>query len=417
MLKKGCVLSTTFAEYIVEKQINQGGNGTVFRVHNTDGETYAIKAIDRNKTSTDKLKRFKNELNFCLNCDHPNIIHILDHGTYKDENANIIFYVMPIYNKTLRTLMNEHMAPPDILTYFSYLLQALAFAHNRHIWHRDVKPENILVDDAGGLVLADFGIAHFDKEDLITTIETKKSDRMANFQYAAPEQRVRGGMVDGRADIFAAGLILNEMFTGHIVAGANYVKISDVCSEYGYLDDLVDSLICQRSEDRLYPVEKIVFQLEVLAKSNADRQLLSNLSAASLHADEPYSPMLPPEIIDLDYENNRLIMKLSHSVPSRWVNILKNGNYSHSAVLGYDPNRFHCINGDELVVNVTGDKQLIQRLVNYCRQWISSATDMYNAEIQQERRNQELQAERERQAEIDRLRQELEIKSSLKSLL
>jgi serine/threonine protein kinase len=62
MLKKGYVVETIFDEYKVVSQINQGGNGTVFKVQNSDGQLLALKAIDRNLTSKDKLKRFKNKL-------------------------------------------------------------------------------------------------------------------------------------------------------------------------------------------------------------------------------------------------------------------------------------------------------------------------------------------------------------------
>ncbi len=68
-------------------------------------------------------------------------------------------------------------------------MKALEFAHNKKVWHRDIKPENILVDENDNVVLADFGIAHFCDELLITAVETKAAERLANFQYSAPEQR------------------------------------------------------------------------------------------------------------------------------------------------------------------------------------------------------------------------------------
>ena len=76
MLRKGTKVYTAFSEYIVDKQISQGGNGTVFLVHDQN-KNYALKAIDRDKTSTEKLKRFKNEISFCEDNTHPNIIKVL----------------------------------------------------------------------------------------------------------------------------------------------------------------------------------------------------------------------------------------------------------------------------------------------------------------------------------------------------
>lgn len=88
-------MSTIYDEYTILAQINQGGNGTVFRVSNSNGQLFALKAIDRNNTSRDKLKRFRNELAFCENDNHKNIIKIIDHGTYEKDDINVIFYVMP----------------------------------------------------------------------------------------------------------------------------------------------------------------------------------------------------------------------------------------------------------------------------------------------------------------------------------
>ena len=104
--------------------------------------------------------------------------------------------------------------------------------------------------ETNNAVIADFGIAHFCEEDIIASVKTKASDRMANFQYAAPEQRIKGNAknVDGRADVYAAGLILVEMFTGELVGAGNYTKISKVAPEYKYLDDVFNELFLSKSK-------------------------------------------------------------------------------------------------------------------------------------------------------------------------
>ncbi|MEA4831932.1 MAG: serine/threonine-protein kinase [Oscillospiraceae bacterium] len=276
MLKKGIIVETTFDEYEIESQINQGGSGTVFRVYNSAKQVYALKAIDRNLTTKDKLKRFKNELAFCQNNNHNNIIHILDHGVYHKNDENIIFYVMPLYPMTLRDRMNSRIPADEVLPMFYQLLDAIKYAHQKNIWHRDIKPENVLIDDNGTVVLADFGIAHFCSEELVTAVETKKCDRLANFQYAAPEQRARDSIVDGSADIFATGLILNEMFTGKVIAGANYLTIKSVNSKYSFLDKVVDSMICQNPIDRLSS-EEIAFQIASEQINDQENQKLTSL--------------------------------------------------------------------------------------------------------------------------------------------
>ena len=89
--------------------------------------------------------------------------------------------------------MKEGLKKDHILPLFSQLLNGVEAAHLRKVIHRDLKPENILYDPRGNrVIVADFGIAQFQEEELYTAVETKAEDRLANFQYAAPEQRKRG---------------------------------------------------------------------------------------------------------------------------------------------------------------------------------------------------------------------------------
>src|SRR5205085_6870766 len=135
-------------------------------------------------------------------------------------------------------------------------------AHLLHVVHRDLKPENVLYDETQDrLLVADFGIAHFEIEDLYTAAETSPNDKLANFQYAAPEQRRRGSQVGYPADIYALGLILNEMFTGLVPYGTGYETISDVAPDYGYLDDMVAEMLHQSVERRTNSIAEIKRQL------------------------------------------------------------------------------------------------------------------------------------------------------------
>jgi serine/threonine protein kinase len=116
--------------------------------------------------------------------------------------------------------------------------------------HRDVKPENLLVDKNGRIVVSDFGVAHFEEEDLATAVETGSAERLANFRYSAPEQRTPGAPVDERADIFAMGLILHEMFTGEIPHGTGYRRIGSHAPDFAYLDPIVEKMIRQSPSER-----------------------------------------------------------------------------------------------------------------------------------------------------------------------
>ena len=190
-LKKGIEVITAFNKFTLNCQVGTGGNGKVWSATDKYGENVAIKFLDRDN-SEKVLKRFKNETLFCMTHKHPNILPVLDYGT---AGTNYIFYVMPLYEKTLRQLMEEGIKYDKISGIFTGILRGLEYAHKLGTIHRDIKPENILFrKDSLEPIIADFGIAHFSEDDLVTIIETKRTDRMANFQYAAPEQRKKGGV-------------------------------------------------------------------------------------------------------------------------------------------------------------------------------------------------------------------------------
>lgn len=172
---------------------------------------------------------------------------------------------MPRYASSLRTLISSGIDPRKVLPLFDGLLSALEFAHGRSIWHRDLKPENILFDDdTGRLLLADFGIAHFEEDDLRTAVETKNADRLANFAYAAPEQRERGAGVDHRADIYSAGLVLIEMFTGRVAHGTGYKRIAEIAPGYAFADTTAERMIRSDPGDRYHSVVFVRKDLNLL---------------------------------------------------------------------------------------------------------------------------------------------------------
>jgi serine/threonine protein kinase len=223
------IFETATNTYTEDTVLGQGGAGTVLRVLDADGQAFALKCL--NASQSVKRRRFKNELWFCQQDQHPNIIRVVDSGVLLDRNAPFPFYVMPLFHGTLRTLMQNRLPPDRVLPLFDQVLSGVQAAHLMSVFHRDLKPENILYDRASDrLVVADFGIAHFGEDVLLTAVETRNQERLANFTYAAPEQRVRGGEVDHRADIFALGLILNEMFTGTPPIAEGYPLISGVAA-------------------------------------------------------------------------------------------------------------------------------------------------------------------------------------------
>ncbi len=423
MLRNGTILSTAFDEYTIENQIGQGGNGTVFLSKNTDGEKFAVKVINKDSSTQAKIKRFKNEMNFCLRTEHKNIIKIIDMGSYKSSNFDCLFYVMPFFDSNLRKEINKGIDAERIINIFLQLLSGLNYAHEKNIWHRDIKPENILYNSAENLaIIADFGIAHFCEEDIITAVETKATDRLANFTYASPEQKTKGIPIDGRADIYALGLILNEMFTKSVISGSNYKKISDVNTKYGFLDDLVDKIICQNQATRLFPIKNIEIEFSALLKAEQDKKDLQNIINQQIIQKEIDDPLFETvKIKEIKYINGQLNFYLDKITNNTWDNILINGSFSHSSTLRYPKSVFHSKPDTEndctvFYVSINPDSSEIDSVVKHFSDWLPIVSSIYKRE-QKFKRQENLRKELEkREMEIKAKEKEIELNIKLKSL-
>ena len=421
MLKKGTKVYTVFSEYTIDRQISQGGNGTIYRVHNPNNERFALKAIDRDKTSSEKLKRFKNEMVFCESNNNLHIIKVLDHGTHTTNEENLIFYIMPEYEKTLRGLMDEGIPSEEVLPIITQILKGLQFAHEKGVWHRDIKPENILVDQKGNVVIADFGIAHFSSDNLATIVETKRSDRMANFQYAAPEQREKGVGVDGRADIFAVGLILNEMFTHTLPIGSNYRKIGDVNPGCAWLDSVVDSMLQQMPDDRPYPASTVATRILAAQNDWYRSQELLRLAEEQPNDNGPYQ-MEVPKIRDYNYEKGELKVYLdgmNHYWFEVWFGILQEGRYMHAATMGFEPYRLRHYPPDCIAMPISTTSTLgynLKSIAQNMKAWIKEATRLFNDEQRTQYDREEDERRQKKEAEIQRLRREAAMQEAVRGL-
>ena len=415
-LKKGCLVHTAFSNYLIEEQIGSGGNGRVFSGTDEENNKFALKFVPSGESKT-KLKRLKNEIHFCETIEHPNIIKILDHGFAEFEDGSYSFYVMPLYKETLRTKMRGIMPPDNILFIISGILSGLSFAHKRGTVHRDIKPENILFAP-GNIepVICDFGIAHFSENDLITAVETRRTERLANFQYAAPEQRVKGAEVGVTADLYAVGLILNEMFTGEIPQAADYKTITEVNPNYDYLDIVFQQLYRQNPADRIQTANEVLTELEVLAKQKshaleADR-IQKQIKAINAPAE------LNLEVINISFEDGILRFEMSAFVPREWMGIIKNQEFTHTSVVGYEKTKLfqYSENGIGMPLKGQESDDLIRRIINNFKDWVTTVNGDYNR-TQKIRIDMEIQeAERKRQTELNKIAEAKRINSLLSKL-
>ena len=420
-MKKNTILKTAFDEYTIVEQIGEGGNGTVYKVSDSANLPVAIKVVPKN-ISREKLKRFKNEIYFCLKNPNDYIIKVLDNGVYSDEKQEYIFYVMPLYAKSLRQLMKEGIFPDQSMKAFADICKGLAFAHSKGCIHRDLKPENILFDGKSHYIIADFGIAHFQDSDKFTTVETRESSRLANFSYHAPEQIENSGSITAATDIFALGLILNEMFTGKIPSGDNYKKISEVNADFAFLDKVVQKMLSQNPNGRYQSIDELNIDFEARKKAFENNKKIAVLSQPLVEGEaRDFLTDNPIKILDCFINNGQLIAKLSNTPNDWWEKCYDSAlSYYTSSPFCYKNFVFM---GNEARYDLEGylqygnSKQLVESLIKDFKQAVENANRIY-AEIAessyQERRRQEIAR---RQAEIQRLESENEFNDFLKGLL
>ncbi len=391
---------TTFGNYAAIEIIGQGGSGRVYRVEDDSGRPFAVKLLDATNATREKLKRFKNELFFCLKNKHPNIVSVVDHGVFIDKNSSSPFYVMPLYGRSLRTLISAGLAPDKVLSCFGQILDGVEAAHLQRVVHRDLKPENILFDsEASRLVVADFGIAQFQEEALYTSVETSPNARLANFQYAAPEQRGRGLTVDQRADIYALGLMLNEMYTGEVPWGTGYKVIASVVPEYVYLDDLVSTMLRQSPQERPNSIEAVKQLLIGHRQEFIVRQRLSELKQTVIPVSELDDPLIldPPRLVNFDYDHGKLTLFFQQPVNEKWIWALNNMG-SYSSLSGKRPERFQ-ISGNQAYIDA--EESIVQDIINYFKGWLPTANRVYEQRIRHEKREAEERQREQLQREIE----------------
>jgi serine/threonine protein kinase len=317
-----------FGKYTLGKSIGNGGAGVVYKAQTDDNTPCAVKILAATQES--KIKRFKNEIFFCLRNQHRNIISVLDYGQTTDGK---VFYVMPLYGGALRNLLSMGIEQDRVLDLFSQILDGVEAAHLNEVCHRDLKPENILWDQTTKtLIVADFGIARFKEEDLQTAVETSDQERLANFLYSAPEQRVKGKTVDQRADIYALGLILNEMFTDDVPQGTGFKRISTVAPTFRYLDAAVDSMVQQDPNNRPSSIEHVRKCLRLNRLSQAKINISAEPAITELSSEERDRAF---EEADVDFEITQGMQQnfiINFSNKSEYKILVKKFKLSHNGV-------------------------------------------------------------------------------------
>jgi serine/threonine-protein kinase len=197
------------------KLIGRGGMAEVYSATSPKRRSVAIKVLKAELASEEQFrKRFMREAEIVSGLEHPNIVQVLDFGN--EENAYYIVMELLSGPDLSHLLKQEKQIPlSETISLLSGIANALDYAHAQGLVHRDIKPSNVMLDSSSipsRSVLTDFGIAK------IADAHTKitNTGMLGTFDYIAPEQIQASAEVDGRADIYALGVMTYQMLTGNL---------------------------------------------------------------------------------------------------------------------------------------------------------------------------------------------------------
>jgi serine/threonine-protein kinase len=209
--------------YRLDAQVGAGGMSTVYRAFDATLERrVAIKLMHREIASdTGQLERFRREARAVAQFSHPHIVGVIDAG--EDEGRPYIVFEY-VEGETLKDRIRRlgRLPVDEAIAYAIEIARALGAAHARGIVHRDVKPQNVLVDQEGSAKVTDFGIARLTDESGLTA----EGRVLGTTDYVSPEQAL-GHDVNGQSDIYSLGIVLFEMLTGDVpFHGENQVSVA-----------------------------------------------------------------------------------------------------------------------------------------------------------------------------------------------
>jgi serine/threonine-protein kinase len=258
--------------YRLEARIGSGGMSTVYRaLDETLQRRVAIKLMNQEVTSdSDQLERFRREARAVAQLSHPHIVGVIDAG--EDEGRPYIVFEY-VEGETLKERIRRQgrLPIPEAVAYAIEIARALDCAHSRHIVHRDVKPQNVLIDEEGSAKVTDFGIARTLTEDGLTA----DGRVLGTTDYVSPEQAL-GRQVTGQSDLYSLGVVLYEMLTGEVpFTGESQVAVAmkhvrdqlpDVQGKRpevsAALAAVVDTATAKRLEDRYSNPTVLIADLE-----------------------------------------------------------------------------------------------------------------------------------------------------------
>ena len=263
-------LQKLLPQYEISAFIARGGMGAVYKgMQKTLRRPVAIKVLPpeiNNGSDLQFAARFKHEAQAMAQLSHPNIVAVFDAGETPD---GLLYFVMEFIEGTdvAQLIASEGIVEPRrAIQITTAVCEALAFAHEEGIIDRDIKPSNIMIDKRGRVKVADFGLAK--TVNLEHSLQTQSNMAMGTPDFIAPEALMPGMKVDQRADIYAVGVMLYQMLTGHIPRGRFELPSGVVPRVDKGLDAVVDRAMQTDREKRYSTALEMKVEVEsVLARS------------------------------------------------------------------------------------------------------------------------------------------------------
>ena len=294
--------------YEILEKIGTGGMGNVYKAHDRRLDRIVAIKILKLEYNDDSnfIRKFKRESLAAASISHPNIVSIFDVGSETIDDDVVHYIVMEyIDGKTLKELINEDGKLPEkrALNYALQIAEALKMAHSKHIVHRDIKSQNIMVTKDDRVKVTDFGIARVADNTTVTATNAV----MGSVHYFSPEQ-ARGAKVDNRSDIYSMGIVLYEMLTGTLPFDAdnpvsvalmqvqtNMPRPSDkVKSLSPGVDDLVLKMTRKDPNKRYKDVYDLIKDIKSILVNGRVIEPLSNYQKEDLDATVIENPIYKP---------------------------------------------------------------------------------------------------------------------------
>jgi predicted Ser/Thr protein kinase len=237
-------------QFEIIELLGRGGMGVVYKARQLNlDRIVALKILPPvDSQSADFVERFRREARSLAKLSHPNIVAVHDFG----ESGGLYYFAMEFVDgANLREMIRTgKMRPEEALAVVPKICDALQFAHEEGVVHRDVKPENILIDKRGRVKIADFGLAKLLRREQADHTLTMTGMTLGTPRYMAPEQLDKPETVDHRADIYSLGVVFYEMLTGEVPMG-RFAPPSEKVRIDVRLDEIVLHAL-ERDADRRY---------------------------------------------------------------------------------------------------------------------------------------------------------------------